>query len=67
MSNAARKGKYPMRSSLRLSLLPLILTLSILLTSCGVQATSLNLVPMQPSAPKKLLVKNNPFSACSVR
>lgn len=49
MSNAARKGKYPMRSSLRLSLLPLILTLSILLTSCGVQATSLNLVPMQPT------------------
>ena len=38
-----------MRSSLRLSLLPLILTLSILLTSCGVQATSLNLVPMQPT------------------
>ena len=38
-----------MRKTPRLSLLPLVLTLSILLTSCGVEATSLTLVPMQPT------------------
>ena len=38
-----------MRITPRKTLLPLLLSLLILLTSCGVQATSLNLVPMQPT------------------
>ena len=38
-----------MRISSRNTLLPLLLTILILLTSCGVQAISLNLVPMQPT------------------
>jgi len=38
-----------MRTIPRNTLLPLLLSLLIILTSCGVQATSLNLIPMQPT------------------
>ncbi|MBE6614223.1 MAG: hypothetical protein E7631_02840 [Ruminococcaceae bacterium] len=38
-----------MRITPRNTLLPLLITIMIILTSCGVQAISLNLVPMQPT------------------
>ncbi|MBQ8402159.1 MAG: family 10 glycosylhydrolase, partial [Clostridia bacterium] len=38
-----------MRITPRKTLLPLFLTLMLLLTSCGVKATPLHLVPMQPT------------------
>ena len=38
-----------MRITPRNTLLPLLITIMIILTSCGVQAISLNLIPMQPT------------------